>query len=91
MSEVFWGALFGVIWGCCNLWVIQKLLHAFILTKRYGRAFLLIQVKFPLLYGLGYWVLRSGVVNPWSSLVSFSVILLLGSCVAVRKGLGDSA
>jgi hypothetical protein len=83
------GLLAGAAWGCVNLFVTGQVVRALVSSERPGklRILRLSFIKFPLLYGAGFLLLRSGVCPPGSLLSGFSLVLL----VIFLKALGASA
>jgi hypothetical protein len=83
------GILVGAAWGAANLWGLARLLR--MLTRREGEAsrrmlLLWSAVKFPLLYGAGYAILRWGRMPVESLLGGFSLLFMVwGVEAAVRS------
>jgi len=50
--------LFGALWGCVNLLLIEKTANSIFTKKSYLKFFLLVNLKFPFLYYLGYLFLK---------------------------------
>ncbi len=80
------GILTGTAWGCLNLFFITSLVTSFIKTgeKDYPKIWILLLLKFPLLYGLGFLALRINYFDPLSFLLGFTIVL----AVIVLKILG---
>jgi len=80
------GIFSGTIWGCLNLFFISGLVTAFIKVgeKDYTKIWILLLVKFPVLYGLGFLALKLNYFDPLSFLIGFSIVL----AVIVLKILG---
>ncbi len=80
------GILTGALWGCLNLFFITSLVTSFVKTgeKDYTKIWILLLVKFPLLYGLGFLVLKMNYFEPLSFLIGFTLVL----AVIVLKILG---
>lgn len=70
------GLFAGAVWGSTNLLFIKHLMQNFIplISKNYLKIFFLLNVKFPLLYLIGYGLLATD-LPPLSLLVGFSLIL----------------
>lgn len=59
-------ALFaGLLWGVVNLWLIAGIVENALGAKWQPAAWLLVVVKFPLLYGIGYLLLNVQAWNLW--------------------------
>ena len=54
--------LFGVIWTSLNIYFIGLMTQSLLITKNYSSLFPLFLIKFPLLYWIGYELLK---VNQW--------------------------
>ncbi|MBA3958460.1 MAG: hypothetical protein H0X51_08750 [Parachlamydiaceae bacterium] len=69
----FWniGILAGAFWAATNLYLIGKVLEMLLIEKRTG--WILLGIKFPVLYGLGYFLLN--LVDPLYATVGFSLLL----------------
>lgn len=82
------GLWLGAVWGCLNLLATSHAVRLLIATEKPGklRVLLLSFVKFPLLYGLGFLLLRIGVFSPESLVSGFSLVLL----IILLKALGAS-
>ncbi|EQB62566.1 MAG: hypothetical protein RBG1_1C00001G0145 [candidate division Zixibacteria bacterium RBG-1] len=80
------GILTGTVWGCLNLFFVTSLVTSFIKTgeKDYTKIWILLLVKFPILYGLGFLALKIDYFNPLSFLLGFTLVL----AVIVLKVLG---
>lgn len=83
-----YGLLVGCLWGVANFIALAAVLTAFVTPGEVNRnrALLLAAVKFPVIYGIGYLILRSGWFEPTSLLVGFSLLFL----VTLLKALGRS-
>lgn len=73
------GILVGCAWGIANFWALTLVLTAVI---RQGgvhreRAFVFAAIKFPLLYAIGFLLLRSGWFEPISLIAGFSLLFLI--------------
>ena len=80
------GILIGCLWGVANFAAISAVIRA---TIRPGgiqrrRALLLAAIKFPVLYGIGYIILRSHKFLPVALVLGFSLLFL----VTFLKALG---
>ena len=80
------GIVTGTIWGCLNLFFITSLVTTFIKVgeKDYTKIWIMLLVKFPILYGLGFLALKINYFNPLSFLIGFTLVL----AVIVLKALG---
>ncbi len=82
------GLLAGAAWGCLNLLVTGHFVRTLVaaVKPRKLRVLVLSFIKFPLLYGAGFLLLRVGVFPPESLVSGFSLVLL----IIVLKALGAS-
>ena len=80
------GVLLGCLWNAANLMLLKYLITGLISPSPGGKRNLLLLglVKFPLLYAIGYFLLKFDYFSPDSLLVGFTVIFL----VALLKALG---
>ncbi len=80
--------LAGAAWGCLNLLATAEVVRVLVAPEKSGklRIVVLSLVKFPLLYGSGFLLLRAGVFPPGSLISGFSLVLL----VIFLKALGAS-
>ncbi len=83
-----WGLLVGCVWGVANFVALGAVLTAFVTPGNINRrrALILAAIKFPVIYGIGYLILRSEKFEPTSLLVGFSLLFL----VTLLKALGRS-
>lgn len=83
-----WGLLVGCLWGVANFIALTAVLTAFVKPGEVNRnrALSLAAIKFPVIYGLGYVILKSGWFEPTSLLVGFSLLFM----VTLLKALGRS-
>ncbi len=77
ISDSLWSGcqiLLGALWSSANFLFIKHLTVAYFLgkTKRY-----IAMIKFPLLYGLGYYLLSISDFPPWNLMLGFSLIFLV--------------
>lgn len=77
-SETIW-FMAGSLWAIANLFFLKQFLYELLLKnpKNFLKLSLLVIVKFPILYGLGFWMLYSQGGSAWSLLAGFSFILIL--------------
>lgn len=77
---------FGSIWGCLNLFFLKHLLQSLMLPgpRHYAKIAILLAIKFPLLYSLGYLVLVSLSLPPFYSLLGFTLIFAVLLLQGVR-------
>lgn len=81
----FWNGLeifLGALWSCGNLLLIKSLFVSLFSHERYIKALL---YKFPLLYGVGYYLLSHADFPPWNFLFGFSLIFLVIFCHSVSR------
>jgi len=71
------GILVGTVWGCLNLFFITSLVTSYIKVgeKDYTKIWILLSIKFPILYGLGFLALKIGYFEPLTFLLGFSLVL----------------
>lgn len=83
-----WGLLVGCVWGVANFVVLAAVLTAFVTPGEVNRnrALILAAIKFPVIYGVGYLILRSDWFEPTALLVGFSLLFM----VTLLKALGRS-
>lgn len=69
------GFILGLFWGLINLYFIKQLFLCLVVTDQIKpfKGMLMILLKFPFLYALGYVLLLIPIFSPWSLLVGFSV------------------
>lgn len=72
------GIFIGMLWGYINLYFIKQLMHCVLIIEKREllKILLLLLIKFPLLYLVGYALLLIPYFSPWSLLIGFSVILI---------------
>jgi hypothetical protein len=72
------GFFAGAIWSCLNIYFLYQLLHQIILqsTKSALKILGLFVLKFPLLYGIGLWLLQNSNFSVWS--LSLGLFLAIG-------------
>ena len=80
------GILTGTVWGCLNLFFITSLVTEFIKVdeRDYIKIWIMLLVKFPMLYGLGFLALKINYLKPLTFLLGFTLVL----AVIVLKVLG---
>jgi hypothetical protein len=73
------GILVGCAWGIGNFYALTLVLTAVLRpdTINKQRAYILAAIKFPLLYVIGFFILRSGWFEPVSLIVGFSLLFLV--------------
>lgn len=73
------GVFAGALWGCINLVLIKHVMQNFLKLsdRKYIKLFLLLCVKFPLLYFMAYYLLSLNYFSPWSFLLGFMSLLLV--------------
>ena len=80
------GLVAGSFWNLINFWLIQKLIIGLLSNKprETGKLVGLVLIKFPLLYGVGLWILLTGKFTAGSLLCGFSLLFV----VLILKTLG---
>lgn len=80
------GILVGCAWGIGNFWALGRVLTAVVTPSgvHQRRALMFAAIKFPVLYGAGYLILRSEWFPPVALVIGFSLLFL----VVLLKGLG---
>lgn len=68
--------LVGTLWGSINLYLISKIAKSVLITKKPLQTLLLVLLKFPLLYGVGYVILKTDIWDPWLILAGLTLSLL---------------
>lgn len=71
------GFSLGLIWGIVNIYFLSSLLKNVIQEKKTILVFFTVLIKFPLLYYVGYLLLKSELWNPLAVVAGFSSLLLL--------------
>ena len=89
-----WGSLAifsGAVWGIVNLIFISRLIQATINPEgvQHGRAIGMAIIKFPLLYGSGYALLKIPHFDPLFLVVGFTSILAIIALRVVGRALLD--
>ena len=80
------GFLTGAAWSAVNFWLIIAILKIALLLKDKRRLSLLLLVKFPLLYTLGFFILYSRFFPVYSVLAGASLIfIVIGAVKVCRK------
>ncbi len=87
------GLLVGALWSCVNLFVTGHVVRSVIGSEKPSkrRVVKLSLVKFPVLYGSGFLLLRSGVFSPQSLVAGFSLVLLVILMKAVGASVAERA
>jgi len=82
------GIVVGTMWGCLNLYAIGLAVKALIVPEKAkkGIIILILVLKFPLIYFIGYLILRINCFPILSLLAGFTVIFL----IMLSKALGNS-
>lgn len=72
------GILAGALWGCVNLILIKHLIHNLLTIgcRNNWKRYILLWIKFPLLYVAGYALLKSTYFSIESIVVGFSLLSL---------------
>lgn len=105
MSATYWsprsalGFLAGALWSCLNLFAISHVVRSVLGSERPSKLKVvkLSLVKFPILYGTGFLLLRSRAFSPESLVAGFSLVLvvillkIVGASVAERLAAGSRA
>lgn len=80
------GLVVGSIFNIINFWFIKALVTSWVTTKPASsvKVAVLVLVKFPLLYGAGFVILKSGIITAESFLCGFSLLFV----VLILKVLG---
>lgn len=80
-------ALFGALWGCLNLYLIQELVKSLFLpgTRNYLKILVCLTAKFPLVYIAGYIVLTMTHWPPVYSLIGFSLLFVVFLMKSLRR------
>lgn len=80
------GLVVGSFWNITNFWFIKGLVTGYVSNKQLqaSKLVILVVVKFPLLYAIGYWIVRSGKFTSESLLCGFSLLF----AVLILKAFG---
>ncbi|MDD5634408.1 MAG: hypothetical protein PHW46_03930 [Candidatus Omnitrophica bacterium] len=92
-AKILWiyGFSLGCIWSVVNFFLILSLLRAAMLKKNMATVWMLVLVKFPVLYLVGFLILRSGYFPVFSLLVGgFLALIITGVVSYVRSSDGKS-
>ena len=83
-----WGLIVGCLWGVANFIALTAVLTSFVTPGNVSRnrALILVAIKFPIIYGLGFLILHSEWFEPTSLLAGFSLLFM----VTLLKALGRS-
>jgi hypothetical protein len=78
-SAYAFGILSGTIWGCTNLFFLKCLFQSLLQphAKNFMKIFILLGIKFPLLYLIGYGFLRMEFSSPIALLIGSSLPLVV--------------
>ena len=73
------GIFVGTLWGIVNLWLIRQFVVGYITAadRNAGRLALFAIIKFPVLYAVGFFLLRLGWFPVLSFVVGFSLIFVV--------------
>lgn len=84
-TGAFW-FMMGAFWGLVNLYFIKQLLYGFLIQRPWLplKMALLVLIKFPVLYGVGFGFLYYQEDIPWALLAGFSISLVLGALKAFQ-------
>jgi hypothetical protein len=83
------GIVVGTAWGCLNLYAIALAVKALIVPEKAkkGIIILILVFKFPLIYFIGYLILRLNFFPILSLLIGFTVIFLVMALKALNNTL----
>lgn len=83
-----WGLLIGCLWGVANFMALTAVLTSFVTPGEVNRqrTLILAAIKFPVIYGIGYLILRTHWFEPTALLAGFSLLFM----VTLLKALGRS-
>lgn len=70
------GLLVGALWGSVNLYLIGVLAKSILMTQNHAYTSFLLLIKFPLLYFIGYQILKAKIWNPWFVALGLFMIFL---------------
>ena len=90
--QIALGVFLGALWGAANLMLIKYIITG-VLTPNPAskkRALILGAIKFPILYGLGYLLLISGMFAPVSLLTGFTILFVVAFLKALGRYLIDN-
>lgn len=82
------GLLFGGVWSATNLWAIKNLVEEICQTRRPWFLALVAQVKMPVLYGVGAWILVHCPLSIGVGIIGFHIpfiLTLIESVYHVRR------
>jgi hypothetical protein len=87
---IFWGysglaVCVGTVWGVANLFVLKKLVfHLFSGTKAYFKMTLLFFMKCPILYVIGYMLLKEPLLPSMYLFAGFSMIFVMMGLLGLK-------
>ncbi|MCP4633746.1 MAG: hypothetical protein GY855_12530 [candidate division Zixibacteria bacterium] len=83
--QIAFGILLGCGWGAANLILIKFITTGALSDQNPNKTKILIlgAIKFPLLYGIGYLLLKVGYFPPESLVIGFTIIFLVAFLKAV--------
>lgn len=77
------GIFIGGVWGSLNLYFLYNFFYDLLTpVKKNIKILIIFILKFPVLYGIGYWILQSHWFSPWSlflGLFLMNMVLLINS------------
>ncbi len=79
------GLLVATAWSITNFLLLMNALKAAVLQKSKGKIFLILFVKFPILYLIGYLILFSKLFPLSSLLTGLATLLILGALTVCQK------
>lgn len=82
------GFLFGGLWSAANFWALRRLIGEWMGPRRTWMLILAVNVKLPVLYGLGAWVLLSAPISVPMAAAGFHVpfaVLVAGAVADARR------
>lgn len=83
------GLFVGASWICLSLSFTGQLLYQTMLesSKNIVKILLTFLIKFPLLYGLGYWILIGNFFSVWSLCLGSSLLIVVLCLNGYKKGI----
>jgi len=77
------GVLIGAAWAFVNFLLFIDILKIAILKKSKEKLFLVLMLKFPVLYLAGFLILISGCFPVWSLLSGFTIVLFYKGVISI--------
>ncbi len=92
-KEYLWaaGVALGTLWSIVNFWLLSRILNIGILRRKPAQLPFFLTLKFPILYGIGFFILSMRIFPVGSLLVGVSSLFLMTAafllcpCIGISK------